>query len=431
MAVRRRLGQVSNTLLDYYLKKRAVEHQSGLVGQRQRELAEQNQQAQLLKDAFGDPTGAIFDSLRRSGITRLGKMPLSSFFPTPKSAVGRMGKEIAGVSDPAKLFTDEDISARFAQEPGSTNIDPLDPPPALAAERPPIEELIAQRNARRTALEAEQKRIVAAKPVEVEEYDVEGRAPMKRFLTQGEVAGRSFQQKPTPAQEASNFNLMEGLKETQMGATAETVSKGQARGQWLDPDVQANREKLERVRAEAGVSAAVTQAGMIENVKHVNAIQNTMLTLSPQIEQVIALSLEVNQALGADWVGRAKEAIGGALQLDPRAAELNRRIQNLSTLLANDPLIGGNRGATSENDRAAVAGRFARAGTGKELTEALATFKNDLAKAYDTISRLPLQADALARKNAVRSALGLSQLGSDNEAVPDGQTPIGNQILGR
>jgi hypothetical protein len=145
MAFRRRLGNLAGTLLETRLRRREAEHQSELVKQRQMELEGINTEQQLLGRVLADP--ALAARLRASGRQQVARQDITPFIPDATDAAGKLGGEVSGVSDLSKLQTDEDIHTGFHGATFSAHDD-------NEGEIPEIQRLIAQRNARRAAIES-------------------------------------------------------------------------------------------------------------------------------------------------------------------------------------------------------------------------------------------------------------------------------------
>jgi hypothetical protein len=154
MAKLRNLGNAlagtGDMLLQHVLRLKQAQEQSGLVAQRQQELAEQQnafrkaqaedaQAAAEQQSVLNDPTGAKAEMLVRAG-----KNQYAGYVPTEDVATARYGSGIGKFTKREELPSDMDLERGLSADPGGMK----------AAKNPlNIESLMQQRNLRRGVLD--------------------------------------------------------------------------------------------------------------------------------------------------------------------------------------------------------------------------------------------------------------------------------------
>ena len=229
MALRRRIGNLAQMLLQSHLRDEESKKNSERIGLRQRELAGYNDslrsaQAEdtriqdLLKQITGDPTGRIAHSLKRAGRSDIGGMPVDAFMPTPQQILGGMTGDIEKSKTLADLPTPEGAHTRFHTEGFSEHADD-----EVVPELTKIQELIAARD---KALAG------SMSPVEVEgAFDPTTGSKSTKFLPGDPRAlvGQSVQTSPTTEQGIGIANQEESGTRGEKVRTAGATSGAQAR----------------------------------------------------------------------------------------------------------------------------------------------------------------------------------------------------------
>jgi hypothetical protein len=137
----------------------------------------------------------------------------------------------------------------------------------------------------------------------------------------------------------------------------------------------------------------------------VNDAATAIASITPDWERMKILSQTVNTGAAAQ-VGRYY--VGSKLQLDKNATELDSIGQNLAKRLANNALLGGNKGAQSEKDSEAIANRLPNSYDSKESAERkVLAFENNMLQGLKAMSELPAHATPQEKINKMRESIGL------------------------
>jgi len=155
VALRRRLGNLADTLLKQRLAQVQMEEQDSLIRRRQAELSRQASDQQLLGKTLGDDTGQMVERLLAGGISSLGGIDLSGLRHTREDASNRVSQRIESADTLGKAMTPADIVGAYNAEAGASNAAPggdntPDPTTGLAPtpKRTAIEDLMAQNQAK-------------------------------------------------------------------------------------------------------------------------------------------------------------------------------------------------------------------------------------------------------------------------------------------
>lgn len=242
MAVKRRIGNLADTLLKSRLVRRQAREQSDMIGQRQLELALFNQegrrdqsrldreaatQASLIDAALKDPTGRLIEQLFQSGQSQLG--PIRN---TPERATNILSSSIDQADDLKKLptiggiFNQANDTAGFENEvtggsnqamPQSLGGDGL-MTPGLST----IDRLIQQAQNRKTQLQQ------ALPPQEQKFIDESGR-PSTRMINPFEAAaGPALPTEKTADQASTYANTVDDQTRSTRVKTAGEVASVEA-----------------------------------------------------------------------------------------------------------------------------------------------------------------------------------------------------------
>jgi hypothetical protein len=139
MAFRRRVGNLAGDFLRYYLDRKNESYRSGLIGTRQRELADLNNDNEIFRQVLADRTGQLAEQLSEAGDLRF-----SPLVPRAERVTAQVGADIAAKTKRQELPTDIDIESMVGSRPGGRT----------AAKDPRvIEGLANQRNARKEAFD--------------------------------------------------------------------------------------------------------------------------------------------------------------------------------------------------------------------------------------------------------------------------------------
>lgn len=210
-------------------------------------------------------------------------------------------------------------------------------------------------------------------------------------------------------------------------------------------------EKVRTAGAEAGARAAATNAaelaqlqdprwlqGQIDlttkrataralaqrNAAHaamVNEAGTAIASITPDWEKMKILSSVVNTGAMAQpftYYGASK------LQTNKDAAELDQLNQNFAKRLANNPIFGGNKGAQSEADSQAIAGRLPNSYDSKESARRkILDWETNMYTGFKAIAELPQDAPPQQKINIMRRSVGLPEIDLGNPPGPIGQLP--------
>src|SRR4051812_18907232 len=162
-ATRRRFADFLDTYLRHYLTQQDQANESRLVGDRQKEQGDINFNNQLMERVKSDP--ALAARLKANGTTKIGNYPIEAFISTDAERRGTVGGKISSAADLANLPTDSDIETSYFAQPGANPTD-----------RAPIEQLIAEKNARDAYLRQN------LSPIQADQYNPTTGANEKVFL---------------------------------------------------------------------------------------------------------------------------------------------------------------------------------------------------------------------------------------------------------
>jgi hypothetical protein len=299
---RRRLANFADQYLRHILALRQQEAQSELVGQRQTQLADLNNQSEMLKSVLGDPTGAIAAGLLRGGRRDVGGLPLEALVRSPRTLTSGVSDDIGKSTGFENLPTETDIRQRAGTALERAGYDPAGadaqgniplgrvnaPTPEgglpsanlVPQERPDIQSLIAQRSAKRDAIINELERKA--------DYDIA-------------LEGGKTWERAKKENEAANLYLPDALSRNSQIESA------------------ANERKLAYERSLNPIMAS--RAGAVEGAQTAAEIQtkNRLLPILAKIEEEVAK---------ARLAGRPNNAVA-----EKTTQELGQRMVNLATAL--------------------------------------------------------------------------------------------------
>jgi hypothetical protein len=387
------LANTGDMLLQHALRLKQQQEQSELVRQRQQELADfQNQfrkgqaedtrRQQTLDKILGDPTGGVAQTLVDAGETEW-----SPFAPKPEKALAGVGADIEKFTKREELPTDVGLEPMLASRPGGR----------MAAKDPTaIETLMAQRNSRRGSLDQlEQQKIAESADKSRQDAYASG---MGTATAAHEMAPTVTADKV--AQEKALTPVMASRAGAEAGARARATNAAEIE-QLTNPKYLA--AVAEKIKQEGMAKALATRSQ--DHAAMVNDAATAIASITPDWERMKILSQTVNTGVAAQ-VGRYY--VGSKLQLDKNATELDSIGQNLAKRLANNALLGGNKGAQSEKDSEAIANRLPNSYDSKESAERkVLAFENNMLQGLKAMSELPAHATPQEKINKMRESIGL------------------------
>ncbi len=315
MAMRRKLGNLADTLLQNHLAQRRASHQSELVKQRQLELAEQRQ-AELRTNAdlnrqhewdLAEMRSALDD---KSGQTaaRLGER-FKHLVPSEDQLVGQMGTDIQKANDAKDLPADlEALLANSAR-------------PEMAKDPRHVERLQITRDAERESIlrgVADQGATdvrARAVPQAVKSIDAKG-TEQTDYLTPFEAAGQGpFQSGLSQQQDVSRQGAIAG---------AESAARLPAQLA-LERQQQLNRIDLAQKNREA--EQLKLPPGVAEKVAGTDAALHSL----EKIEVLYSTKADVNENIGP-VAGRVQKARQTLPFIDPTSEDFAEFSAEISTL---------------------------------------------------------------------------------------------------
>jgi hypothetical protein len=202
------------------------------------------------------------------------------------------------------------------------------------------------------------------------------------------------------AQEKALTPVMASRAGAEAGARARATNAAEIE-QLTNPKYLA--AKTELIKQEGIAKALSTQSQ--EHAAMVNEAATAIASITPDWERMKLLSKSVNVGPAAQ-IG--KYYVGSKLQLDKNATELDSIGQNMAKRLANNPLLGGNKGAQSEYDSLAIANRLPNSYDSKTTAERkVVTFENNMLQGLKAMSELPPHASPQEKINTMRKSIGL------------------------
>jgi hypothetical protein len=441
MAIRRRIGNLADTLLQSHLQRRNLSHQSELVKQRQIELAqqryeEQREKARLDREhgeymanlgaALGDPTGKIASRV---------KMP--HLVPSEQEILGMIGTDIQKANELKDIPSDlEALLANTARK--EMALDPRN-----------IERLQTTANAERSAIESGIKTTKRAEavPGPIKANTGPGGAEQTTYMTPFDAAEQGpFPTERTAQQEGSRQSV---IVRAQNDAYAERASMES----WARLPAQLKLEQEKRI-AELATIGDKVQA---EEVAKKNAAVNGLL---PTYQEYRKLAVKVaNSWAGArgtssanivgassklpvlgEFLASGAEAAHGWFaglidtQTEKDIAELNRLTDTLAQGMANAVL--GNKGQTTENDRRTAKNILASSFTDAKTLEDLLAITDRMFTKMPTVAGQILSQDPFATPaqilEAVKAAVEAERAGQAEQAPAAPAIPAGlDSILSR
>lgn len=416
MAMRRRVGNLADTLLRSHLQKRNLSHQSELVKQRQLEVSQQrlaeqghqaamNREQELLTRVLGDPSGGMAAAMQRAGIDING-YDLNAFMPTEDQIMGQAGSKIQAANELKDIPQDLEMLLS-----GSVR-------PEMAKDPRNIERLQMTANAERAGISAgsHQAKIDEAVPGPIKSNTGPGGAEQTVYKTPFEAAEMpAFPTERTAGQEGARQGV---IQQAQNAAYADRAS----RESWARLPAQLKLEQEKRI-AELATIGDKVQA---EEVAKKNAAINGLL---PTYQEYRNLAVRVSNSWAGAGSSSSANIVGAMSKLpvigevlasgmeaahgaivdlgDPVLAkdisELNRLTDTLAQGMANAVL--GNKGQTTENDRRTAKNILASSYTDAKTLDDLLAITDRMFTKLPTIAGQVLSQDPFATPAQILEAL--------------------------
>lgn len=420
MAVRRRIGDLASVLLKAHLAQVDQQRQYDLQRRNQQDLAaardadrrataEDTRNHSLLTAGLADPKQ--MESLANAGIN-IGDIDPNRFRPPIESLIANTGAQIEKAKTRQELPTQMGAEMMLGAQPWGTQ--------AMKDPRA-VKSVIDVADNRRGMMD------------QVDAYETDRLGANAFAQSRGQGMGtESANAENAPAQlerKKTEFNAMTPLETKRAGSIAGAQESARLSAEWMNPQVVAamlDFEKQKRI----GELAALGDKIQAEEVAKRNVAVKGLL---PTYQQYRTLAVELSQkfdnyesraavfsSMGKlPWIGgflqsgaeTAHAMVAPDQQTAQKVAELNRLTDTLAQGMANAVL--GNRGQTTENDRATakniLVNSFTSAKSAQDLlaiTDRLMTIAPTIGAANPTASASEILTQAAAQAQQEISGQG-------------------------